>query len=71
MKCFSLVSSLSDREVHRKHSILYDLQLPVKDHPCPAVSLHQVSFRPAVPRSDGPSTGVCNSAGEVSVCVCV
>lgn len=62
---------LSDWEVYRKHSILSDLQLPVQDHPGPAVSLHQVSLRPAVPRPDDPSAGACSPAGGVSVCLCV
>lgn len=58
---------LSDWEVHRKHSILSDLQLPVQDHPGSAVSMHQVSLRPAVPRPDDPSAGVRGPAGEVGI----
>jgi len=60
-----LCRRLSYWEVHRKHQILPHLQLPLQDHPGPAVSLHQVPLRPAVPGSDDPSAGVRCPAGEV------
>lgn len=63
----SLSFWLSDWEVYGKHSILSDLQLPVQDHPGPAVSLHQVSLRPAVPGPDDPTAGARSPAGEVCV----
>lgn len=55
----------SDWEVHRKHSVLYDLQLPVQDHPGPAVSMHQVSLRSTVTGPDDPSAGARRPAREV------
>lgn len=67
----SLSFCFSDWEVYRKHSILSDLQLSVQDHPRPAVSLHQISFRPAVPGPDDPTAGARNTGGEVCVWVCV
>lgn len=56
---------LSDWEVHRKHPVLPHLQLPFQDHPCPAVAVHQVPFRPSVPRPDDPPAGARYPAGEV------
>lgn len=62
---FQFLCLPSDWEVHREHSVLFDLQLPVQDHPRPAVSMHQVSLRPTVARPDDPSAGACHPAGEV------
>lgn len=54
---FSIIKSYSVylysyREIYRKHSVLYNLQLLKQSHPRTPVTLHQVPFWPSVFRTN-------------------